>query len=183
MKGEVWMTGEEKQHVSRRFIYIAFGLLVLSATSALGYEIETHYGLSEKSAGCSVLANDAFMDELGLFPLDAPDTVSDIPDPDIIKPHTLKKLIGWGAKFEDEDERPLNHFFDPLNGKPLNPRPYPCPPGRICRTSPDCLLEDDAPPDRRNAVYAMGETIDGTDRVFLIQLLRDYRGVWKVEGV
>ncbi len=33
MKGEIWMTGEEKQHVSRRFAYIAFGLLVLPATS------------------------------------------------------------------------------------------------------------------------------------------------------
>jgi hypothetical protein len=34
-----------------------------------------------------------------------------------------------------------------------------------------------------HAEYAIGETIDGTDRVFLIQLLRDYRGVWKVEGM
>ena len=33
------------------------------------------------------------------------------------------------------------------------------------------------------AEYAIGETIDGTDRVFLIQLLRDARGVWKVEGM
>ncbi len=34
-----------------------------------------------------------------------------------------------------------------------------------------------------HAEYAVGETIDGTDRVFLIQLLRDARGVWKVEGM
>lgn len=31
--------------------------------------------------------------------------------------------------------------------------------------------------------YAVGENIDGTDRVFLIQLQRDSLGVWRVEGM
>ena len=34
-----------------------------------------------------------------------------------------------------------------------------------------------------HAEYAVGETIDGVERVFLIQLLRDTQGVWKVDGM
>lgn len=145
MKGEIWMIVEEKRYVPRRLARILLSLLVLTAVNAFGYGINTHYDLSEKSAGCSVLANDAFMDQLGLFPLDAPDTVSDIPDPDIRKPHTLKKLIGWGAKVEDNmtllplSIHPLNHFFDPLRNKPLSVV------GMNFKTSPDWALEDGNP--------------------------------------
>ncbi|WP_456415353.1 hypothetical protein [Thiolapillus sp.] len=145
-------------------------LLLLQAASA--YEVETHARFSQKAATCSVLGDSAFMEALGLDGLEAEDPVwrrpVDIHDPKWIakwnKEHgkvkyesTIKTLIGWGAKFEDEDERPLNHFFDPLNGKPLNPHPYPCPPGRVCRTSPDWSLEDGTPqpnlPNQRNSFF------------------------------
>ena len=133
---------------------------LLAAQCAWAYEVETHARFSQQAATCSVLADPALMEGLGLDGLEVEDRLwqkpVDIHDPDWIgkwikeynkaenkyKP-TIKTLIGWGAKFEDEEfkERPLNHFFDPLDGRPI----HPCPPFSTCNTSPDWSLEDGWP--------------------------------------
>ncbi len=45
-------------------------------------------------------------------------------------------IIAWGAFLEDAGERPVNHFFDPVNNRPLSV-PYP-----KTRPSPTWALED-----------------------------------------
>ncbi|WP_456415351.1 hypothetical protein [Thiolapillus sp.] len=85
-----------------------------------------------------------------------------------------------------ERQRPIRPNIghqEPLDDRPI----HPCPPFSDCNAFLDWSLEDGAPqqnlPNQRNSLCLAGETIDGTDRVFLIQLLRDARGVWKVEGM
>jgi hypothetical protein len=132
--------------------------------SAFAYEVKTHVRLSQKAATCSELSNQEFVSGLGLKSLNDEDSIWTEPiDDQDDKPakwilewikeyedpndkgykSTIKTLIGWGAKFEDEatTTRPLNHFFDPLDGKPI----HPCPPLSDCYTSPDWSLEDGMP--------------------------------------
>ena len=143
-----------------------FGLLLTMGhvQSLFAYEVETHVRFSQKSASCSVLNDQGLMDNLGLKGLEDEDPIwrepVDTRDEDPRKwivawvkeygtpkdpryKPTIKTLIGWGAKFEDEEfkKRPLNHFFDPLDDRPL----HPCLPPLQCETSPDWSLEDGIP--------------------------------------
>ncbi len=169
-------------------------LLLLQAASA--YEVETHARFSQKAATCSVLGDSAFLEALGLDGLEAEAPVwrrpVNIHDPEWIMKWiveykkkeyepTIKTLIGWGAKFEDEEflTRPLNHFFDPLNGLPF----HPCPLGADCNTSPAWALEDGSPhPDLDEQEQSF---FDANNRLrYALGLAdKDARGVWKVEGM
>ena len=140
---------------------LAVLLLLLVLQPAMAYKVETHARLSQKAATCSVLAEQSFMEGLGLEGLEAKDPLWSQPIKkkddesekwfiEWIKEYkktayesTIKTLIGWGAKFEDEEflSRPLNHFFDPVNGRPF----HPCPFFVHCNTSPDWALEDGNP--------------------------------------
>ena len=106
-------------------------MLVLLLTSAIlhAYEIDTHDALSQKTAECSVMAQDAFMKGLGWVPIKK--TGSDYTfvrelltaGSSRSRSHTTQELIGWGAEYEDDIasiKRPLRHFFDPLRNEPLN---------------------------------------------------------------
>ena len=145
---------------------ISFLVTILFWRSPFAYEVETHVRFSQQSVKCSVLTDQNLMSALGLKGINDEDLVWQAPvdtnDPEYIakwlkeyedpndlgyKP-TIKTLVGWGAKFEDEEflTRPLNHFFDPLNGEPF----HPCPFGLNCNTSPDWALEDGEPPSDLN---------------------------------
>ena len=92
--------------------------ILLVVPLAHSYKIQTHDELSKRSALCSVLRNDSFMESIGWS------SITSIEEQyQFIK--EKKKLdvlqtIGWGAIYEDDTEtkkRPLNHFFDPLRNK------------------------------------------------------------------
>ena len=97
-----------------RITLVAMTLLVMYPASA--YEVETHVRFSQKAAACSILAQPAFMENLGLDGLEVENPVwqkpVEINDPEWIvkwiaeyvdsdKPQiyqpTIKTLIGWGA--------------------------------------------------------------------------------------
>ena len=166
------------------------------------YEVETHVRISQKAATCSVLSNQEFVSGLGLKSLNDENPVwrkpiddqDEKPEEWILKwiveygdpndpgyKSTIKTLIGWGAKFEDEKflTRPLNHFFDPLNGLPF----HSCPHGADCNTSPAWALEDGSPhPDLDEQEQSF---FDANNRLrYALGLAdKDARGVWKVEGM
>jgi len=128
--------------------------------NVFAYKVKTHVRLSQKAATCSVLSRQEFLTNLGLIGLDDENPIWRIPideqdeDPEkwilewiseYEKPNdkgyksTIKTLIGWGAKYEDEEDktRPFNHFYNPITNMPL---PVP-----TAKTSPDWALEDGRP--------------------------------------
>ena len=141
--------------------WIILVYVLLSAQSAWAYKVETHVRFSQQAATCSVLADPAFMEMLGLDGLEVEESLwqrpVDIHDPEWIgkwideynkkqnkyKP-TIKTLIGWGAKFEDEaaPTRPKNHFFDPVRNEAISMLGVIVP---GANTSPDWSLEDGWP--------------------------------------
>lgn len=100
------------------------------ALEAFAYEVETHRALSAAAADAAAIADP--VSDLGL---------KGIADPGQRFPDSMGKtardLIRDGAKFEDNVPRPLTHFFDPVNNRPLTVGGVP-----LGRTSPDWALED-----------------------------------------
>lgn len=94
---------------------------VLISNSSLAYEIETHNEFSQKSAACSVLGTDGFMEGIGLSSIESKKMLFYRELKGVDDDYTLQGIIGWGAKFEDEapGKRPLNHFFDPLDNSAI----------------------------------------------------------------
>jgi len=143
-------------------LFVAVLLLLLQTASA--YEVETHVRFSQKAVTCSVLKDQGLMDDLGLKGLEDEDpmwrepidTRDDEPGKWIAKwieeynkakkfyKPTIKTLIGWGAKFEDEEfkKRPLHHFFDPVRNEAISKLGIIFP---GANTSPDWALEDGIP--------------------------------------
>jgi hypothetical protein len=97
-----------------------------------GYEQSTHVKLSEQTAKTSVLGKPETLVNLGLKP--------SIEDPNQIFPNSKNNprriidLVTDGADFEDSLLRPINHFFDPINGDALLPL--------VAKPSPTWALED-----------------------------------------
>lgn len=101
---------------------------LLSTSISQAYEIATHDKLSQKTALCSVLSQDAFIKSIGWTPIDEKNGVK-FERLELIEKKggsvklITQQLIGWGAAYEDDIsilKRPLRHFFDPLRNKPLN---------------------------------------------------------------
>ena len=85
------------------------------------YEISTHSVLTEKSAFCSILGNDLFMESIGWKSItSSAEQYKFIRDK---RKLDVQQVIGWGAEYEDDTtdiKRPLNHFYDPLRNKAGN---------------------------------------------------------------
>ena len=97
------------------------------------YETRTHAKLSAEAVTYTILNTDS--DFLNLIN----------PDPGIFSIESITTLISDGAIYEDDDKRPLNHFYDPVHDIPL--RIYKL--GGIIQhdaglRSPDWALEDTA---------------------------------------
>jgi hypothetical protein len=111
---------------------IALGLIcILSICTVHAYEVETHEKMSENAVRISGLAKSDILVDLGLEPLDKEQPFPDSKN----NPAPIIELFQYGANFEDDKVRPLNHFFDPKSGYGLaipNARP-----------SPDWALEDE----------------------------------------
>ncbi len=103
--------------------------------AVMGYAVPTHERISQEAARVSVLnkSGSDVLSDLGLK--------LSIEDRDQMFPNSqddqrrVIDLISDGARFEDDDLRGLNHFYDPLNNRPL---PVPL----TTHTSPDFALED-----------------------------------------
>ena len=91
--------------------------LLSQSVSISAYEIDTHEKLSQEAYSVSnLLQSPDIQKNLGLLSSDM------FPGSDGI-PKSIIRLIGDGAKFEDDTngiKRPLNHFYDPVHNLPLN---------------------------------------------------------------
>src|SRR3990172_7872671 len=108
-------------------------LLISLSSIACGYEVETHKEISQKAVEASVLAKDpGLLPNLGLQPLSKKEKFpnSNADNQDIVN------LFRDGANFEDNNKRPLNHFFDPARNMALTVGIT------LGETSPDWALED-----------------------------------------
>lgn len=111
------------------------GVLVLLSMPVLAYEIETHAELSKAAVEASTVKRDpSLLKDLGVSPTQK--FINSVGDQLLIP-----DLFQAGARFEDNlsltNLRPLNHFFNPLNGAPLTFL------GKtLGETSPDWALED-----------------------------------------
>lgn len=112
---------------------IAFFLVVgtlLHTLEGKTYEVNTHEKISEVAAKNSILSSDtSVLKSLGLPP-SIEDNSNPFPNSEG-KPKNILNLIKDGARFEDNNIRPLFHFFDPLNDE-----------GLLFFTSPTWALED-----------------------------------------
>jgi hypothetical protein len=116
-----------------KILVIGIGVAAsIYSLSASAYEIGTHEKLSTRAAAISILAEQNFLNDLGLA-FSITDKGQLFPGSDG-RERAIDQLIQDGANFEDNNTRPLNHFFDPKSGFGLaipNARP-----------SPDWALED-----------------------------------------
>ncbi len=109
-----------------QFLY-SLSLLVFSHAIP-AYEVPTHEDMSEMAAFSSVLIQPEIFSSLGF--------IGGIDDPKLKLPNskgeekTIRFIIRDGANFEDNNIRPLNHFFDPTTDTGL------------LFTSPTWALED-----------------------------------------
>jgi hypothetical protein len=115
-------------------------LLTMLVRGALAYETETHRALSGAAVDSSVLASpDGSMVDLGLKGIT--DTSQTFPDSSG-EPKIVRDLIRDGARFEDNFPRPRNHFYDPVNNRPLTILGFP-----VGSTSPDWAIDGTGDPD------------------------------------
>lgn len=110
-------------------------VFVFLSMPALAYEIETHAELSKAAVEASIVARDpSVLKDLGVSPTQK--FMNSVGDQLLIA-----ELFQAGARFEDNlslySLRPLNHFFNPLNGAPLTFLG-----AALGETSPDWALED-----------------------------------------
>lgn len=115
---------------------LAWFLLVgLFPRIGMSYEVDTHFELAKKAFAASVLGADPDVwSNLGISSKQL------FPSSENIK-RNPQRLLSDGAKFEDTFDfgtRALNHFFNPVTGKPLTIFNLALPNS----TSPDWALED-----------------------------------------
>ncbi|GMR19682.1 MAG: hypothetical protein BMS9Abin36_0277 [Gammaproteobacteria bacterium] len=104
-------------------------LVLLISNVVYGYDVTTHQDISETALYSSSLSRSTFLFSIGIN--------GGIDDPETKFPNsegterTIRFLLREGAKFEDNNIRPLFHFFDPVNDE-----------GLLFTTSPNWALED-----------------------------------------
>jgi hypothetical protein len=104
------------------------------------YEILTHANLSRNAAEKSVLGDNSaagVLSSIGLY-LPIQDDVNQTFPNSMNENRSILELIQDGASFEDNFPRFLNHFYDPLNNRPLTLPII----GALGERSPDWALED-----------------------------------------
>lgn len=123
------MEGFDK--MNKIIIFVILYLLFYSIS--FGYTQNTHNDFSDISINYSVLKKDPTY----LTNLDLPsiDTIKNFVNQKGDKA-TIRELIQDGSRFEDDDDRSVNHFFDPYNDRPLTIYPF-----QNFR-SPDWILSD-----------------------------------------
>lgn len=89
---------------------------VVHSSGAAAYEVATHEKLSNVAARSSVLADPAVLERVG-FARDM--SVSDRFLVMNGQRASIAEVIQLGARLEDEGNRPVNHFFNPLSGSGL----------------------------------------------------------------
>ena len=126
-------------------IIMVTSMFLVSTGSLEAYEPTTHEKMAEKATEMSDLdkPNPVVLLNLGLKP-DIRNPKQKFPNSDG-KEKLILDLIKNGANFEDNDSRPLNHFYDPISGKPLSLL--------LGHSSPDWALEDTVEPAGQDYSY------------------------------
>jgi hypothetical protein len=142
--------------------------LMACVGTARGYELDTHAHLSRKAVSHSTLSDPEYLKSLGLaYPADDPrQSLQNSRG----ERKTVVELIADGSRFEDGfnclDGRPVNHFFDPQNDRPLTVL------GReLGLRSPDWALED-----RMEAAGQDYSLRDARDRFYEAMTLPEHLG-------
>ena len=122
-------------------------VLLSGAVLSWAYDPYTHEELSAAAVDVSVLKKKTeVLADLGLKPLADLQTFPSSQG----NPRTVVQLFREGASFEDNDKRPLNHFFDPLRDQALLPYGVSL---LFNHTSPDWALEDTKDIDKQDFSY------------------------------
>jgi hypothetical protein len=114
----------------KRFVAVFSFSLIYPISVVHAYEVGTHEEMSQNAVEISQLAKGDILTDLGLKSLDENQKFPNSKN----NSGRIIELFRNGANFEDDNVRPLNHFFDPKSGYGLaipNARP-----------SPDWALED-----------------------------------------
>ncbi|HUQ94485.1 MAG TPA: hypothetical protein VM120_22575, partial [Bryobacteraceae bacterium] len=123
-------------------------LILLSGTpqAVFGYEVVTHSEISRHAVDGSVLSASLKVKDLGLDPYSPADDRQQFPSSEE-GDKSIRGLIEYGARFEDTrgDTQALRHFFNPLNGSPLD---LPIIGTWRSTASPDWALADDPSQDQ-----------------------------------
>ncbi len=102
--------------MSRQQVMVCLWCTFVSST-ALAYDQETHRILSEQATLASIISDDKTRAVLGFGGLITGNGKTYLNSKG--DPRTIQNLIMDGARFEDDGERSLNHFFNPRTGQPL----------------------------------------------------------------
>jgi hypothetical protein len=114
--------------------------LVFNAIYARAYEVGTHEILSSRAAQDSVLKNaPETLHGLGLKSWNASETFPNSKG----QPRTITQLFQEGARFEDNNIRPANHFYNPLTEQGITG----------FKPSPEWALEDNGDIDGQESSY------------------------------
>lgn len=118
-----------------RIIPIALILLTVVLVRPIwAYDPRSHQEMSARALLLSSLGTDSdLLNRMGLKSLS--NTTQTFPNA-LSRPNSIPDLIKFGASFEDNLERPLNHFYDPVNNKTIDISTY------NNELSPDWALED-----------------------------------------
>ena len=119
--------------------------LVIVSSKVYAYKEPTHEEMSSNAIEISILSvEQTLLTDFGLEIFSSKQEFTNPDNPNGIKV-TIINLVRNGAKFEDNTLRAFNHFYDPVNNKPLTVLGK-----EIGNTSPDWALEDngDVDPDK-----------------------------------
>jgi hypothetical protein len=119
-------------YIKKLIIVLEFFYSICLSCDTQAYEVGTHSELSAAAYTQSVLDNPDLLKTLGISAADVFDKKRADPTPPKLNDGTARGWIREGAVAEDDNIRPLFHFFDPLNDE-----------GLFFFTSPVWTLEDE----------------------------------------
>lgn len=133
------------------FARLLIAHVLTSASASFAYGIPTHRTLSERAVAASVLGKDrTVLYNLGVS---ANQQFPNFKG----REETINELVKDGAEFEDNLPRPLHHFYDPVNDRPLTNIPWFLQPFLFVagppRKSPDWALEDRGDIDKQDSSF------------------------------
>jgi hypothetical protein len=134
------------QHLGRALIVLS---LIAAGGASFAYEQPTHVVVSQQAFNESILQLIPFQYDIGAFGFNNDFSLAYVKSPDSTGLSSdIYALVQLGAWYEDNGQRPLNHFFNPVNNQPL---PSPLGP---TSTSPDWALEDNGAISGQNNSFA-----------------------------
>lgn len=111
---------------------LILSLLIIFMPGAAAYELGTHQNIASRALDLSSVGNSS--DDLGNLALDISGTDDGFFVSSSSAPTTIRQIIENGARSEDDNPRPVTHFFNPRTSKGVL---------EVGPPSPSWALEDD----------------------------------------